>query len=267
MVDLRWPFLATLLVGCGGLRSHTDKDTSVGSEGTNTGPTLVDDTGDNGGGGPTLLDDTDTTPFAYDDLLGRTYALDLTDADWVEPAGLGLLIEAAIEQELLAAVTASSAEELAIIGAVAIPDLEPVTQDPCTSSVTFPVATFADAPTFSLGPKDVVVPIQGLFIVFEDLELSGEFAEDLDRMVDLTLQAVVDTRPLVDAIDPGGDESSLCDLAAGLGGACQPCADGSGTFCLPVHVEDIAAPESATEVTEVEDPCGSLECQGHGECV
>ena len=66
----------------------------------------------------------------------------------------------------------------------------------------------------------------------------------LDRVV---MVALMDTRPLVPLITPGGPPDSVCVLIETFGVACSPCTDDE-PLCVTVRVEEVPASGGPTPV-------------------
>ena len=53
------------------------------------------------------------------------------------------------------------------------------------------------------------------------------------RIGGLSLEGVVDTRPLAPLVDDGGDPGVICDLSVSFGATCIPCGSDGEAYCLP----------------------------------
>ena len=72
--------------------------------------------------------------------------------------------------------------------------------------------------------------------------LGVAFSPDGANITGAVLAGSIDTRPLVDLVEPGGAEDAVCNLVSTFGIACEPCA-GGGDFCLTLLVDSMAAAE------------------------
>ena len=167
-------------------------------------------------------------------VLGSTYSLDLASGRFVEPAGVGPLIQQQLDADML----------------VKFVQLQPVldtlmamsgtgAQDMCMATNVFPPGTFALDPYFSIGPADVSLDIQGIEILWEDMVLTGAFSPDGSSVEGVVLIATQDTRPLVDLIGGYGDDA-VCDLVAAFGVSCTTCPSDGLPYCLTTYVDSMA---------------------------
>jgi hypothetical protein len=178
------------------------------------------------------------------DIADRTYVLDLAGGNFVQPAGVGPLLQTQLAVDILIGVTGVSDTEVYMMGAIGVEGANPPEQDTCEETIDFPTAAdFSANPFFSVGPDTTTLSVQGMDITIDDLLISGAFAPDGSYIAGATLAGAVDTRPLVGLIDPEGSDDTICDLVATFGVACEPCSDGSGDYCLTLLVNDISAEE------------------------
>jgi hypothetical protein len=186
------------------------------------------------------------TPAEAASLTGRTYVLDLAGGNFVQPAGVGPLLQTQLTMDILIGVTNATDTSVEMMGALGAEGISPPEQDLCQETINFPTAAdFSGNPFFSVGPDTTTLSVQGMDIIVDDLEISGAFAPDGSYISGATMAGAIDTRPLVGLIDPEGSESTICDLVATFGVACEPCSDGSGDFCLTLLVTEMDAEELA----------------------
>ena len=156
--------------------------------------------------------DADTTPID-EDLTGGTYVVNIADADIVEPAGVGGILGALIDQELMLAVTSQTDTEIEMMGALSVAGSDPADQEYCLQTIDFPTADFSGNPEFSIGPADVTFVIGGYEVPFTDFELSGTFATDGSDFHDGVLATTIDTREIDSAM--GQPEGTVCGYEIG----------------------------------------------------
>lgn len=175
------------------------------------------------------------------DVVGKVYSLGLDDGNWVEPPGIGsALATVAAGIEVLVSPTEAS-KNVSFRGGLG--DTKG-NQDICVETFPLSGASFDD-PYFELEAKVLPFAVTGVSVDIEDLFLSGAFAPDGSSLDGMVLEGTVDTRPLVPALGLEG-KTGVCDLAYKLtvgSVTCQPCADGSGPFCLTLRVENLTALE------------------------
>jgi len=173
-------------------------------------------------------------------ILGNVYELDLPNANVVQPEGIGPVLSTLLEV-VLTEVVAVTASEVDVLGAVAVPNSNPATEDYCVPTIDFPAADFAEQPFFHLGPADVDLVVSGAIVTVGDLELTGAFASDGSYLGNGVLTGLVDTRPLALVENPEGDGSDICELVGSFNVECQPCPSDGAAFCLDLRAEDIVA--------------------------
>jgi len=170
-------------------------------------------------------------------LPGSGYLLDLAGGTWVEPAGIGPLLQQSLEaQVLIEVLTADPDLEVR----VALDDLGNGQQDMCIATIEPPAEPFLDNPYFDIGPFDLPLGIQGINTDLGDVQMTGEFSADGQTIDAITLRSFVDTRPLLPLIG-GGAPDAMCQLVAVFGTSCESCPSDGLPLCLNVHVEDMVA--------------------------
>lgn len=196
-----------------------------------------------------------------DQLVGKTYALDLAAANIVEPPGIGAVLSSYLTTQVLIGIDSVSGSDIQMLGALAIEDSNPPTQDMCSPSIDFPSADFSGNPFFSIGPQDTTFSIAGYDIEIQSLNITGSFEATGDYIDGATLEGTIDTRPLAPLLDDTGNEGAICDLAVNFGAACEACPSDGGMFCLTLVANQIYAdgvPGSLVTVSQAEaDACGS----------
>ncbi|HCP45295.1 MAG TPA: hypothetical protein DIU15_04605, partial [Deltaproteobacteria bacterium] len=193
-------------------------------------------------------------------LVGRVFNLDLTAGNFVEPPGVGAILQSQIDDvAILFTMTAESNFDpasqpgLHILGAVGEIDGGQVSTDACSETLGFTygadgvLGTSDDSParwenpSMELGPTTLELNLSGLATTIEDLLISGAFHPELDDMQGGVFEGKIDTRPLAPVLDPEGGEDALCALILQTVGVdCEPCNDdGTEPFCLDLVIEDI----------------------------
>ncbi len=177
------------------------------------------------------------------DVQDLAYALDLASGTFVEPPGVGALLQSQLNVDILIGVANANGADLQLIGAIGEEGASPPAQDLCTESIDFPAADFSENPYFEVGPQTTTLDVQGISVTIDDLFVSGAFAPDGSAVVGAVLAGSIDTRPLAGLVGDDAPPEAVCDLAVTFGIECQACSDGSGDFCLSLLVTDIAAEE------------------------
>jgi hypothetical protein len=177
------------------------------------------------------------TPLADVNVLdGQVYSLDL-GADSVEivtPSGVGSVLESYLDIELFLQVNDATDTSLDIFGALGDED-NAGNQDFCTETLDFPEADFSGQPYFQIGPEDTNISVAGFSVTIADLLVSGDFASDGSFWGGGTLAGLIDTRPLVDLIEEGGEDNAVCELVSGFGVECITCPEDGQDFCLEIE--------------------------------
>jgi len=193
------------------------------------------------------------------DLAGKAYSMDLTSGRFLQPEGIGALIQNYIDTDILMGVTSADDTTIQMIGAVANGET-PAAQDVCEPTFDFPAADFAANPFFTVGPESTAITIQGYTVTITDLMISGAFSPDGSYVDGAVLAGSIDTRPLVPMLDENGGDDAICVLASSLGINCEECAEDGGMFCLTLYVDSMTAEEIGTSLVEVVDPSTNPDC-------
>lgn len=170
-------------------------------------------------------------------LVGKTYVLDFSQANFIKPAVNAMILDLLIAAPLLIGITSETNSGLTLLGAVKKNDN---TQDLCESTVDLPTAYFSNAPSFVAGPQDVV---SGASMPMNALILTGTFSPDGSHIDDVTLSGTLDARDIareVTGLD--ATEDQICDAMQNANITCQPCPDGP-SYCVEVIAENLSAPE------------------------
>jgi hypothetical protein len=175
-------------------------------------------------------------------LLGRTYQLDLSGAEWIEPGGFGPILATNFNTPVLVGVMYADASNLDWIGATGVTSAGRVRQDRGFPTWEFPVSSFAESPYFETTADQVELSISGYQLPIIDFQLSGTLSEDASHFAGGSLIGLGDTRYAGGAVGLPGNETAMCDLAAGLGVPCTNCPDGE-PLCLQVQLEQLLGQE------------------------
>jgi hypothetical protein len=209
------------------------------------------------------------------DLVDMAFNIDLAGAEFVEPPGVGPILQSQIGDIAIVfsplATSDFDAGEIHIVGALGEDSGGNITQDTCQESLAFTygpdgalgggddVPAGWSNPDMELGPTDLSISVQGIEATIQDLVITGTFHPDLVDMRGGTFAGKVDTRPLAPELDPEGGEGAICDLVEEtIGVGCEECGgDNPGEFCLSVLAEDIVA-EEVPGLTVAERGCADI---------
>lgn len=184
------------------------------------------------------------------DLNGRVYNLDLQaeDVRIVIPEGVGSVLESYLDVTLFIQVSEANGSELSMFGAVANEDAS--AQDYCSPTLDFPTASFTEAPYFEVGPQTTTIAVAGYTVTIDDLFISGTFAADGSYWGGGVLAGSVDTRPLVDLVEEGGEDGAICEIVSGFGVACEICPGDGQPYCLSIKAIGLGGDEVTTTTLE-----------------
>jgi hypothetical protein len=177
-----------------------------------------------------------------EDMVGNTYVFRLSDSTITEPAFLDLLASSYLTLPLLISVTAADETSLDLLGGVG--ELEndgTYTQVISEETWDFPAGDFSEQPYFEAFAEYITLSYNGILIPIEEFHLSGTFTADgtaIERGVGSGLGDSRYMAPLVGR--DAGDLAAVCEIAAGAGVSCEPCADGE-PYCIYIVAEDITA--------------------------
>lgn len=181
-------------------------------------------------------------------LAGRTYILDLKQARFVGPQGIGPALETQLEVKLLLGVFAADATSLQFIAGA---EDQSGGQDTEASTTLFDdPAAFSD-PRFSISQDALPLVVEGDPITVTDLDISGSFSADQSAIVGFRMSTTLDTRDLKTALNQKTDEGPCNLFAASFGVKCEACPDGAGEYCINLVVADLTLPEAGYAMVEI----------------
>ncbi len=193
-------------------------------------------------------------PVVYeDDVATNKYALDLSTATIIEPAGVQSLLGSLLgqlEDAILVVPNGLEGDDLSFFGGLATVTGGAVVQDECTATIDFPVAAdFSENPYFVISaPDGITLSVSDISVTLLSLELSGAFAPGGTSVEGVSLAGSIDTRDIADLLGDelgGGDgDDAVCvllgQLTSGLV-ACEECPGGAGPYCLSLVAANIGA--------------------------
>lgn len=194
---------------------------------------------------------TSSTGVPTVDLTGRAWSADMSSGRFVEPAGVGPLVQQFLSTTVLIGVESHAPTTLVMIGASANSD--GTTQDDCIASSRWSDVDFSEDPHF-VTAIDAIPVASGVELVFRSGEVSGSFAPDGSRIDGLRISGVIDTHSIATLINGNCVDgfsnypaclNAACNLLQTFGLACEDCADGTGEHCLALDVDSITANEVA----------------------
>lgn len=191
-----------------------------------------------------------------EDIVGQTWAVDLTQGRVLKPEGVGdLIFELGVPLVLVEVQDANG--DLELMGALANDD---GTQDPCTPTIPFPSADFSDSPFFQVPASLVTLEVAGMLLPVHEFVLEGTIAADGTWFGGAVIGGELDARELADLIDEVDSPDDLCNLTASFGAPCQPCSTDGEEYCLEVLVDSLVGDAVDIDLEEIVDPSGDPDC-------
>ncbi len=216
-------------------------------------------------------------------LVNRVFSTDLATGNFVEPPGVGPILQSQLDGVVLLCDIApesdfspSAQPGLHFVSGMGEQDGNDIVPEQCsevswlTAGSDQQIGTSDDDPadwsnpSFDLGPFNMSMPMQGLSVDLNDVVMTGTYAQDGGSIVGGTLSATIDTRPLAPELDPEGGEGAVCDLVEEtVGVECEPCPDGQ-PFCLSLVVTELISeyePNLDLDITTCVDILDDFGCE------
>lgn len=205
--------------------TDSDSDTDFGSDSdTDT------DFGSDSDSDTDADSDTVGEPVTLEEVEGRTYSIDYTEMTWVAPPGASLITgQIPVEHILLHIAEADPvAETIDAVGAFGVTGETGIEQDLCQPTFVGGEQSFAENPSFYVGPTTFSFPVQGSSVDIFDAFIGGAFVESGDAISDVSIRGRLDTRDFATITD-----IDVCATLGIFGATCTPCED-SAALCLDV---------------------------------
>ena len=187
-------------------------------------------------------------------LINRAYLIDLANATFTQPPGVGSLLQGFMADTYLLIQPAADSDlpngEMHVMGAIGELDGGDVVQDWCAETLGWTAGSDGivgtaddtpadwDNPVMTLEADELGFDVQGVTTTIEDLLLTAVFASDGASYVGGVFEGTIDTRGLVGLLD-SEDPNAICDLVADtVGVSCTDCGGGE-IYCLDVEAEDV----------------------------
>jgi hypothetical protein len=176
-------------------------------------------------------------------IEGRTYLVDLKDARFAEPAGVGPLLALKVRQSILLTVTSVDATSLTMIGALTGDSGS--TQDFCLPTINFPKpADFTEPPYWEVQADEAILNVADNDVSIQNLVISGTISADAATIGGGVLAGTIDTA-LLGGLLGSKDPNYICDLAKEFGDECSECPNGKDT-CLGLRLDQLVGDSAAT---------------------
>ncbi|MCB9668818.1 MAG: hypothetical protein H6736_06155 [Alphaproteobacteria bacterium] len=171
-------------------------------------------------------------------LVDGTWDLDMRNATWREPNGVGPLLSLYFDAPVLLGVRAADASSLQVALTIGLTTTDGASvQDPLEPVIPFPPTPFTGAPYFEASVGRVSLNIGGAPVPVNAFAFSGTFSADGQRIGGGTLVGLADTR-YAGVLLSSDRAEAVCELGEGLGVTCADCPDGE-PYCLTIDVVDI----------------------------
>jgi hypothetical protein len=177
----------------------------------------------------------------------------MTSGEWIQPAGVGALVQSALEERFFVGIERVSGGTLELfIGAV---EDDSDRQDECVPTLG-PYTAEWNNPCATLSEQDIVIDSDGAALNIESLDIRVTLTDDGATEVDYL--AVLDTEPLDELLG-----SDTCELLPTFGTECEPCRDGR-LACLVLEVESatgqqISRPVQPITEDDARELCGEAD--------
>ena len=175
---------------------------------------------------------------------GRTYLVDLQEARFAEPSGVGPLLALKVRQSILLTVASVDATSLTMVGALTAANGS--TQDFCLPTIDFPKpADFSEPPYWEVQADEAILTVADNEVPIQDLVISGTFSADATTFGGGVLGGTIDTSLLGGILDQEDNPGFICDLADDFGDECSECPDGS-KYCLGLLLDQMTGDSAGT---------------------
>lgn len=173
------------------------------------------------------------------ELVDLAFAIDLADAEWVQPEGGEDLFSSLFSGVILLGVEAADATMLDLIVAVGeVIDDETVQQDPCFATADFEPADFRNNPYAKVGPTTLEIDVEGLAVPLRNVRLEGAFIDGGASLEDGVLTAEGDIRDVASAI--GSTAPQACELLTTyVGIECTTCTEDGEPYCVGLELHEV----------------------------
>ena len=175
------------------------------------------------------------------DLAGNVYFVDMAEATYTQPPGVGTIISQFLTEPLLIGVVRATSAEITIVGAQGLVNDQTgeVTQDLKSPTWAFGTADFTDQPYFSAVATETSFSYGDATIPAYDFNFEGTFTASADRMGGLEFVGLGDTRQLGRELGLGSQPDAACEFLGTFGVDCQECPDGND-YCVTLagYLED-----------------------------
>jgi hypothetical protein len=170
-------------------------------------------------------------------LVDTTWGLDLSRAEWLQPAGGESLFGSLFSGLILLGVEAADDSSIDLLSAVGEEvEADWWQQDPCFATADFEPVSFLNNPYVDAGPVDMTFVVQGIDAILHDVVITGAVADEGAALADGGLVAEFDAR------DYGalGSASDVCGYVEQFTGvSCSACASDGEESCVPLEVAEI----------------------------
>ncbi len=179
---------------------------------------------------------------SQEELLGRTFVFRLSEATITEPAFLDFVASSYLTVPLLISVSAADDTSIDLLGGIGEHENDgSYTQVMDEETWDFPAGDFSEQPYFEAYAEYITLSYNAILIPIEQFNLSGTFTADGTAIQRGVASGLGDSRHMGPLVGRDADDySAVCEIAAGAGVECEPCADGE-PYCIYIVAEEITA--------------------------
>ncbi len=185
------------------------------------------------------------------ELVGRTYVVELSQVEFVEPAGFGSFLAVYLDVPILIGVVSVDGADMDMLGAQGrlTSDGRYVQKKTQTldDGLKYTVATwdfsgvdFSQSPFWAGDTDKIELRYDGVFIPVYDFHIEGTFAPDGQSFGGGRIWGLGDTRNMA-ALFNSDDANYVCGLVETAGASCEPCPEDGEEYCLFLRGEEIEA--------------------------
>lgn len=169
-------------------------------------------------------------------LIGKTFLIDLSDASYSEPPGIGTLLGLFLDAPLLLGVESVDTDVINFLATQGeFDEINGVfEQIPGFPVWDFENADFSESPFFAAQTDILNVDYNGSEIPIHDFDISGTFNSEATTIGGASFRGMGDTRNMGPLLNLGNDPNAVCTLVGDYGVDCMACPDDGELFCIIV---------------------------------
>ncbi|MFT5682615.1 MAG: hypothetical protein ACI8RZ_003537 [Myxococcota bacterium] len=165
-------------------------------------------------------------------LVDNAYYIDMSQATYTEPAGVGAILALYLSEPLLLGITGATEDTLDVVGAQGYKHATSgaVLQSTGYATWDFGQADFSNSPFFAASGETVFEYDEAEIPVY-NFAIEGTFSADASTIGGTSFRGLGDTRNMGPLLGLGPDPGVTCELLEKYGLTCEECPD-SEMYCL-----------------------------------